>query len=150
MANKVVATSRDEVDELTAKGILEAETVFYPSQSSGSNQRLRCGQLYRNVQTSEYVCFISHDSVLYVPGAMLQKQSEDRECNDDERFWQPLVFIWFYSLSYFKRTDCSNRAFMRPVLLWIKYYLAFFIGKFVPFKKANNCNHWVLILPVGV
>ncbi|KRY67770.1 Arginine-glutamic acid dipeptide repeats protein, partial [Trichinella pseudospiralis] len=69
MANKVVATSRDEVDELTAKGILEAETVFYPSQSSGSNQKLRCGQLYRNVQTSEYVCFISHDSVLYVPGA---------------------------------------------------------------------------------
>ncbi|KRY67771.1 Arginine-glutamic acid dipeptide repeats protein, partial [Trichinella pseudospiralis] len=68
MANKVVATSRDEVDELTAKGILEAETVFYPSQSSGSNQKLRCGQLYRNVQTSEYVCFISHDSVLYVPG----------------------------------------------------------------------------------
>ncbi|KRY15742.1 hypothetical protein T12_9924 [Trichinella patagoniensis] len=54
MANKVLATSRDEVDELTAKGILEAETVFYPSQSSGSNQRLRCGQLYRNVQTSEY------------------------------------------------------------------------------------------------
>ncbi|KRX80275.1 Arginine-glutamic acid dipeptide repeats protein [Trichinella sp. T6] len=76
MANKVVATSRDEVDELTAKGILEAETVFYPSQSSGSNQRLRCGQLYRNVQTSEYVCFISHDSVLYVPGDCVYLDSQ--------------------------------------------------------------------------
>ncbi|KRX15042.1 Arginine-glutamic acid dipeptide repeats protein [Trichinella nelsoni] len=76
MASKVVATSRDEVDELTAKGILEAETVFYPSQSSGSNQRLRCGQLYRNVQTSEYVCFISHDSVLYVPGDCVYLDSQ--------------------------------------------------------------------------
>ncbi|OUC48210.1 hypothetical protein D917_06341 [Trichinella nativa] len=96
MANKVVATSRDEVDELTAKGILEAETVFYPSQSSGSNQRLRCGQLYRNVQTSEYVCFISHDSVLYVPGAMLQKQSEERECYDDERFVHNLYYSHYF------------------------------------------------------
>ncbi|VDO95733.1 unnamed protein product [Soboliphyme baturini] len=60
-----------EIEQKLRDGVWEAETIYYTASNGVSHQqRLKKGTAYRSVETSEFVCFVSHDSTIYRIGGL--------------------------------------------------------------------------------